>query len=148
MQDRERLLALPLVPENNSHSNSYNPPAPPPPPPGMAGILTSSTSVVRCHTSILISFNAELCCISFRQPKPILIEKQFSEPNSPITKSFDTSIEQDMQQQQSKAQESYAEEHSQPQQQQHHHQSTHKRPPMQRGYSDLGNRIKKRVTLR
>lgn len=49
MQDRERLLALPLVPENNSHSINYknNPPAPPPPPaPGVTGILTSSTSVV------------------------------------------------------------------------------------------------------
>ena len=55
MQDRERLLALPLVPENNSHSTNYknNPPAPPPPPaPGVAGILTSSTSVVSdSHTA-------------------------------------------------------------------------------------------------
>ncbi|XP_055319191.1 potassium voltage-gated channel subfamily KQT member 5 isoform X2 [Sitodiplosis mosellana] len=132
MQDRERLLALPLVPENNSHSTNYknNPPAPPPPPaPGVAGILTSSTSV----------------------PKPILVEKQFSEPNSPITKSFDPSIEQEMQQQQlqqqSKAQESYAEQHSQSQQQQQHRHQSQRRPPMQRGYSDLGNRIKKRVTL-
>lgn len=48
MQDRERLLALPLVPENSSHSTNYknNPPAPPPPPAPGAGILTSSTSVV------------------------------------------------------------------------------------------------------
>lgn len=55
MQDRERLLALPLVPEN-SHSTNYKnqPPAPPPPPgSGMAGILTSSTSVV----SVCISEN-------------------------------------------------------------------------------------------
>ncbi|XP_031631987.1 potassium voltage-gated channel subfamily KQT member 5-like [Contarinia nasturtii] len=128
MADRDRLLALPLVPENNSHSSNFknNPPAPPPPPaPGVAGILTSSNSV----------------------PKPILIEKQFSEPNSPISKTFESSIEQEMQQQ-SNAQELYAaEQHSQ--QSQHHHQQhqLHKRPPMQRGYSDLGNRIKKRVTL-
>lgn len=76
----------------------------------------------------------------YLQPKPILVEKQFSEPNSPISKTFDPSIEQEMQQQQSKSQDTYAEQHSQ------HHQ--HKRPPMHRGYSDLGNRIKKRVTLR
>lgn len=76
----------------------------------------------------------------FLQPKPILIEKQFSEPNSPITKSFEPSIEQEMQQHQSNSQESYTDQHSQHQQ--------HKRPPMHRGYSDLGNRIKKRVTLR
>lgn len=48
MQDRERLLALPLVPENSSHSTNLknNPPAPPPPPAPGASILTSSTSVV------------------------------------------------------------------------------------------------------
>lgn len=47
MQDRERFLALPLVPETDSHSNIYknNQPPPPPPAPG-AGILTSSNSVV------------------------------------------------------------------------------------------------------
>lgn len=52
------------------------------------------------------------------QPKPILVDKQFSEPNSPITKTFETVA------------------------------LPQKRPPMHRGYSDLGNRIKKRVTLR
>ena len=50
------------------------------------------------------------------QPKPILVDKQFSEPNSPITKTFDQTVQ--------------------------------RRPPMHRGFSDLGNRIKKRVTLR
>lgn len=41
MQDRERFLALPLVPESTSHSiNDKNPPNPPPPPCG--GILSSS----------------------------------------------------------------------------------------------------------
>lgn len=30
----------------------------------------------------------------------------------------------------------------------HEPQPIHRRPPMNRGYSDLGNRIKKRVTLR
>lgn len=64
------------------------------------------------------------------QPKPILVDKQSSEPNSPIAKNFDDH--------------------------QHHHQqhqhdmqlSCQKRPPMHRGFSDLGNRMKKRVTLR
>ena len=58
------------------------------------------------------------------QPKPILVDKQSSEPNSPITRSFE-------------------------EQQMHlHHQPTQARPPMHRGFSDLGNRMKKRVTLR
>lgn len=50
MQDRERLLALPL--EANIHSISYknNPPAPPPPP----GILTSSNSVVSLHIYCMV----------------------------------------------------------------------------------------------
>uniref|UniRef100_A0A182LX44 Uncharacterized protein n=1 Tax=Anopheles culicifacies TaxID=139723 RepID=A0A182LX44_9DIPT len=51
-----------------------------------------------------------LCCYG-------TLNKQFSEPNSPIAKTFE---EQPLQQ---------------------------KRPPMQRGFSDLGHRIKKRVTL-
>lgn len=54
------------------------------------------------------------------QPKPILVDKQSSEPNSPITKAF---TEEQLEHQQA-------------------------RPPMHRGYSDLGNRMKKRVTLR
>lgn len=53
-------------------------------------------------------------------------------------------MEQDVQQQQ---------QHTQTQEQQYQEQQSiqqhqHKRPPMHRGYSDLGNRIKKRVTLR
>lgn len=44
MQDRERLLALPLVSENSTYSNKYKNP-PPPPPPG-ANTLTSSNSAV------------------------------------------------------------------------------------------------------
>lgn len=57
MQDRERLLALPLVPENNSHSTNFknNPPAPPPPPAPSAGILTSSTSVVSVRVRVRVS---------------------------------------------------------------------------------------------
>lgn len=52
------------------------------------------------------------------KPKPILVDKQSSEPSSPITRSF----------------------REQP--------VIVTRRPMHRGYSDLGNRIKKKVTLR
>ncbi|CAD7077673.1 unnamed protein product, partial [Hermetia illucens] len=102
MQDRERFLALPLVPEVQQHSNSnpsnnnnhQNPP-------GGSGAAMTTTQSSTSTASL--------------KPKPILIDKQFSEPNSPITKTFD--------------------------------QAEQKRPPMHRGFSDLGNRIKKRVTL-
>ncbi|XP_060516451.1 potassium voltage-gated channel subfamily KQT member 1-like [Cylas formicarius] len=77
---------------------------------------TPPTSV--CQTAIInhwtSSGNVAL------KPKSILIDKQLSEPNSPITKSFTppqvvpTAL---------------------------------RRPIIQRGYSDLGNRIKKKVTL-
>ncbi|XP_052861189.1 potassium voltage-gated channel subfamily KQT member 5-like [Anopheles cruzii] len=100
MQDRMRLLSLPLHPDT-SHSNNPNLPSLPPKGGGAAAVITSVTT----------SSSGSL------KPKPILIDKQFSEPNSPIAKSFE---EQPMQQ---------------------------KRPPMHRGFSDLGHRIKKRVTL-
>uniref|UniRef100_A0A2Y9D1Q1 Uncharacterized protein n=1 Tax=Anopheles dirus TaxID=7168 RepID=A0A2Y9D1Q1_9DIPT len=100
MQDRMRLLSLPLHPDT-SHSNNPNLPSLPPKGGGAAAVITSVTT----------SSSGSL------KPKPILIDKQFSEPNSPIAKTFE---EQPMQQ---------------------------KRPPMQRGFSDLGHRIKKRVTL-
>lgn len=119
MQDRERFLALPLVPDSTSHSiNNKNPPNPPPPPCGGILTTTSSSMVISSipfysRPNVITKFDN----FSF-QPKPILVEKQFSEPNSPITKTFESvAIPQ-------------------------------KRPPMHRGYSDLGNRIKKRVTLR
>ncbi|XP_053688978.1 potassium voltage-gated channel subfamily KQT member 4 isoform X2 [Sabethes cyaneus] len=99
MQDRKRLLSLPLHPDT-SHSNNPNLPSLPPKGGGAAAVITSVTS----------SSSGSL------KPKPILIDKQFSEPNSPIAKTFEEPIQQ-------------------------------KRPPMQRGYSDLGHRIKKRVTL-
>ncbi|XP_035790236.1 potassium voltage-gated channel subfamily KQT member 5-like isoform X13 [Anopheles albimanus] len=100
MQDRMRLLSLPLHPDT-SHSNNPNLPSLPPKGGGAAAVITSVTT----------STSGSL------KPKPILIDKQFSEPNSPIAKTFE---EQALQQ---------------------------KRPPMQRGFSDLGHRIKKRVTL-
>lgn len=53
------------------------------------------------------------------KPKPILVDKQSSEPSSPVTKTFNEQPAIPI-----------------------------TRRPMQRGFSDLGNRIKKRVTLR
>lgn len=100
MQDRKRLLSLPLHPDS-SHSNNPNLPSLPPKGGGAAAVITSVTS----------SSSGSL------KPKPILIDKQFSEPNSPIAKTFEEPAVQQ------------------------------KRPPMQRGFSDLGHRIKKRVTL-
>ncbi|XP_055630770.1 uncharacterized protein LOC129771300 isoform X1 [Toxorhynchites rutilus septentrionalis] len=98
MQDRKHFLSLPLHPDI-SHSNNPNLPSLPP----SAGAGAEIASVTSS-------------CSGSLKPKPILIDKQFSEPNSPIAKVF--------------------EEPMQP-----------KRPSMQRGYSDLGHRIKKRVTL-
>lgn len=73
-----------------------------------------------------------------RQPKPILLEKPYSEPNSPIAKDFDPIMHQQQQHQHMEHHQHHA----------HGSQQDQKRPPMHRGYSDLGNRIKKRVTLR
>uniref|UniRef100_A0A1Q3FTL0 Putative kcnq potassium channel isoform i n=2 Tax=Culex tarsalis TaxID=7177 RepID=A0A1Q3FTL0_CULTA len=100
MQDRKRLLSLPLQ-SDSSHSNNPNLPSLPPKGGGAAAVITSVTS----------SSSGSL------KPKPILIDKQFSEPNSPIAKTFEEPVQQQ------------------------------RRPPMQRGFSDLGHRIKKRVTL-
>lgn len=79
-------------------------------------------------------------CSHFR-PKPILIEKQSSEPNSPIAQTFASIREQ----------ETPLSHANQPTQTEPYHDQSHivhRRPPMNRGYSDLSNRIKKRVTLR
>lgn len=53
------------------------------------------------------------------KPKPILVDKQSSEPSSPITRNFKEPPVISV-----------------------------TRRPMHRGFSDLGNRIKKKVTLR
>uniref|UniRef100_U5EU00 Putative kcnq potassium channel isoform i n=1 Tax=Corethrella appendiculata TaxID=1370023 RepID=U5EU00_9DIPT len=96
MQDRKHFLSLN---PDTSHSNNPNLPSLPPKGGGSSAVITSVTS----------SSSGSL------KPKPILVEKQFSEPNSPIAKTFEEPIQ--------------------------------KRPPMHRGFSDLGHRIKKRVTL-
>uniref|UniRef100_A0A182KFV2 Potassium channel voltage dependent KCNQ C-terminal domain-containing protein n=1 Tax=Anopheles christyi TaxID=43041 RepID=A0A182KFV2_9DIPT len=137
MQDRMRLLSLPLHPDT-SHSNNPNLPSLPPKGGGASAVITSVTTsssgslkccgfnVVVCFVlySIVLMLSLRIYLHFFsshqiknQQPKPILVDKQFSEPNSPIAKTFE---EQPLQQ---------------------------KRPPMQRGFSDLGHRIKKRVTL-
>jgi hypothetical protein len=117
MEDRKRLLALPL----------HHSPDSPLPLTGSTTAVVSTTAVTPCLNTTL--HNPHILTVSTSQsapsppitsaavlrPKPILIDKQSSEPNTPISKSF-----------------------SEPQ--------PHR--PMHRGYSDLGHRIKKRVTLR
>ncbi|RWS27025.1 potassium voltage-gated channel subfamily KQT member 4-like protein [Leptotrombidium deliense] len=77
---------------------SHGTPPPPPPTP----VFSAMTSMVSM---------ASMAPHLQKQPKPILVDKQSSEPNTPVAKNFDR--------------------------------------PMQRGNSDLGQRvIKKRVTLR
>jgi len=117
MEDRKRLLALPL-----HHS------------PDLPLLLTGSATAVVTNSAVTPCLNTTLhnphiLTVSTSQstpsppitsaavlrPKPILIDKQSSEPNTPISKSF-----------------------NEPQ--------PHR--PIHRGYSDLGHRIKKRVTLR
>ena len=86
--------------------------------------MTSLLSNIKhTHTTVPANENSSLLLFPFsnryeKKPKPILVDKQSSEPNSPIAKTFEEQ------------------------------QNLQKRPPMHRGYSDLGNRIKKRVTLR
>jgi hypothetical protein len=146
MQDRKRLLSLPMCPEP-SHSNNL-PQLPPNPPSGSAAIVISNSTVnssangassgslkvkmviiVKSCLFLLLKFYINIFNVKkksftpsltvYQKPKPILVDKQSSEPNSPIAKSFE---EEQVQNQ--------------------------KRPPMHRGYSDLGHRMKKRVTLR
>lgn len=57
--------------------------------------------------------------VTVLKPKPILVDKQSSEPSSPITRNFKEPPVVSV-----------------------------TRRPMHRGFSDLGNRIKKKVTLR
>ncbi|GAB0088502.1 hypothetical protein DMENIID0001_029440 [Sergentomyia squamirostris] len=104
MQDRKRFLSLPII-SDSQHSNNSNLPPLPPNPPGGAGASATTAAT----TSMSSGSSGSL------KPKPILVDKQFSEPNSPITKTFEQPVQ--------------------------------RRPPMHRGFSDLSNRMKKRVTL-
>lgn len=81
------------------HTSTSQTQPPPPPPPTPVQSVISATSAGTSSNSTLT------------KPKPILVDKQSSEPNTPITRNFDR--------------------------------------PIQRGNSDLGQRlVKKRVTLR
>ncbi|GFG37998.1 hypothetical protein Cfor_01879, partial [Coptotermes formosanus] len=115
MEDRKRLLALPL------HHSSDSPLLLT----GSATAVVTTAAVTPCLNTTLpnphiITVSSQsaasppIASSAVLRPKPILIDKQSSEPNTPISKSF-----------------------SEPQ--------PHR--PMHRGYSDLGHRIKKRVTL-
>ena len=113
MEDRKRLLALPL------HHSTDSPLL-------LTGGATAAGAVpcpnATFHNPHIITVSSSqsassppIASATVLRPKPILIDKQASEPNTPISKSFMD------------------------------HQP-HR--PMHRGYSDLGHRIKKRVTLR
>ncbi|XP_044256895.1 potassium voltage-gated channel subfamily KQT member 4-like isoform X2 [Tribolium madens] len=95
MEDRKRFLSLPYI-QSTAEKNT-----------------TSSSTTVNLSSSIMTNPSSTIL-----KPKPILVEKQSSEPSSPITKSFKEPST-----------------------------TTATKRPMHRGYSDLGNRIKKRVTL-
>ncbi|KRT79819.1 hypothetical protein AMK59_7147, partial [Oryctes borbonicus] len=90
MEDRKRFLALPFLVDRSLSERPLCPQPPPMPNP-----------------SIVL------------KPKPILVDKQSSEPSSPITKNFKEPPTVSV-----------------------------TRKPMHRGFSDLGNRVKKKVTLR
>ncbi len=88
IEDRARMSAMMLssgqVPQQSSSPSanqfSYSPPPPPPPP---------STPVSQNFTSVSTSpFLGTLA-----KPKPILIDKQSSEPNTPIVRNFDKQIQ-------------------------------------------------------
>ncbi|XP_055689722.1 potassium voltage-gated channel subfamily KQT member 4 isoform X4 [Lutzomyia longipalpis] len=130
MQDRKRFLSLPII-SDSQHSNNL--PPLPPNPPGGGGASAGATTVATTSMSSGSSGSLKVAGGKYQaagdtgyhqgsdalssafQPKPILIDKQFSEPNSPITKTFEQPVQ--------------------------------RRPPMHRGFSDLSNRMKKRVTL-
>ncbi|XP_068916386.1 potassium voltage-gated channel subfamily KQT member 1-like isoform X3 [Tenebrio molitor] len=88
MEDRKRFIALPYVPQ------------------GVDKTPTFSSSYISSPSSAVL------------KPKPILVDKQSSEPSSPTFKNFSEISPAPV-----------------------------IRRPMHRGFSDLGNRIKKRVTL-
>ncbi|XP_064107837.1 potassium voltage-gated channel subfamily KQT member 1-like [Macrobrachium nipponense] len=116
MEDRKRLLALPAASAPPSV-----PPAPPPsaPPPGSpdscssgpttSSLVPTSSNPLSAPSSSLAVPGAPPPYTSVLKPKPILVDKQASEPNTPTSKHFER--------------------------------------PMMRGYSDVSQRMKKRVTL-
>ncbi|KAF4529390.1 hypothetical protein B566_EDAN003481 [Ephemera danica] len=110
MEDRKRLLTLPLPVELPALPPSSGGGGPPP----SASALPLNPSVVIAQGGLSSSSASGVVIppsgipISLK-PKPILVDKQSSEPNTPIARNFNR--------------------------------------PMHRGYSDLGHRIKKRVTL-
>ncbi|KAK7026009.1 Potassium voltage-gated channel subfamily KQT member 4 [Halocaridina rubra] len=120
MEDRKRLLALPPAGSGNVAPPSV-PPAPPPsaPTPGSpdscssgpttSSALPASSNPPSVPSSSLPIYGAPPTYASALKPKPILVDKQASEPNTPTSKHFER--------------------------------------PMMRGYSDVSQRMKKRVTL-
>ncbi|XP_011494650.1 PREDICTED: potassium voltage-gated channel subfamily KQT member 4-like [Ceratosolen solmsi marchali] len=99
MEDRKRLLALPISETKGINSGECGPPE----------TTLSAGIVVPGNCGFVL--------------KPILVDKQLSEPNSPTTGNFRESEKS------------------------HHHYHHVKHRQMHRGHSDLGSRVKKRVTL-
>lgn len=110
MEDRKRLLALPM-PEPESRSSGFGG--------GNFGGDNGGDGDAAPDTPLSADVTGGCNFVL----KPILVDKQLSEPSSPTTSNFrDT---------------------DRPPQ---HHGKHHRQ--MHRGHSDLGSRVKKRVTLR
>ncbi len=118
MEDRKRLLALPMPepPENSGGNfgggNSFG---------GGGGNVNGGGGTGEAPPDTPLSGDVTGSCNFVL--KPILVDKQLSEPSSPTTSNFRDSDRA-------------------PQ----HHGKLHRQ--MHRGHSDLGSRVKKRVTLR
>src|SRR5882724_2526503 len=88
LEDRARMSAMALsgsglVPPPPTQSSTLANHSPPPPPP------STPVSAFPSNSSPLIS----LTFGSLSKPKPILIDKQSSEPNTPIARNFDKQIQ-------------------------------------------------------
>ncbi|XP_047501390.1 potassium voltage-gated channel subfamily KQT member 1-like isoform X4 [Penaeus chinensis] len=113
MEDRKRLLALPSAVSSVPLAPPSSAPPPGSPDSNSSGPTTSyapaSGTPLTAPSSSLAVPGAPPPYTSVLKPKPILVDKQASEPNTPTSKHFER--------------------------------------PMTRGYSDVSQRMKKRVTL-
>ncbi|XP_042881025.1 potassium voltage-gated channel subfamily KQT member 1-like isoform X8 [Penaeus japonicus] len=113
MEDRKRLLALPSAVSSVPLATPSSAPPPGSPDSNSSGPTTShapaSGTPLTAPSSSLAVPGAPPPYTSVLKPKPILVDKQASEPNTPTSKHFER--------------------------------------PMTRGYSDVSQRMKKRVTL-
>ncbi|XP_031779628.1 potassium voltage-gated channel subfamily KQT member 2 isoform X5 [Nasonia vitripennis] len=122
MEDRKRLLALPTPEPGPAYGSGGGNGA------GAAAGVGAGTSGVAPDTPLSAGLGAPGSCGFVL--KPILVDKQLSEPSSPTSGNFRETT---------------------PDRSHHHHYHHHhpggKPRQMHRGHSDLGSRVKKRVTL-